>query len=387
MKKHCSPVFCCFLLLIVCLFNISLSFVHSSLTRANRVSNCSMIYIPSSSSSSQQQYSLLTCTSIVIPNETTVNYRYEDTVQFSLFYPFFDSKYSELCSAVVTNQLFTKYNIDSCSSLFCNSIPQLIGKSFEQSNNISSTVKNNLLQHYNVSSSQKTRQVIAELAYLVNYCQYCNRDDFISFHTTLNSTQCFTFVSANFCNYNQPPNNFQTLTIDSLTASTVHQLDYNQESELEIPLLHGISLLNQDVFLPWQCSCGQLQYAFKCDYFSTLFIPFTFRAYPIICFVLTLLLMVVCVFTLVIPTIYRNVKNAKVNMKNNLMPIQKAVLEEVISISWLIIVFLMLHLIFSALENLLSLATVGMFQAKSSIGKFIQFLLESLKLNTIIANE
>ncbi|KAF0980778.1 hypothetical protein FDP41_013261 [Naegleria fowleri] len=330
------------------------------------------------------------CSSIILLNETTLYTRYEPSVEFSLFYQFFDTKSFELCSneqqqVSSTNLLllFSKYGIESCERLFCEDFPKLINN-FTLSNDdskkkildfdLSLYVKQYLNDTYGVTSLRNQQRVASEFAYMMNYCQYCKRSDFIEFHRNMSqhyanpNNTCFQYLKSDaFCNYGHsnalaPWNKSTWMNVSSSPPPLI------LDSDLQIPLIYGNSLLIQPSLNSWICYCGNSKYGFKCDYFSTTFIGFTFQAYPVIAFVLPLFLIFVHIGCVIVPSFYRGILKVKDHMKHRMVKFYRAFYDEFFTLNWLAYICIILHLVFLSLENLFAIATSQMFQLKSTMG-------------------
>ncbi|KAG2393039.1 hypothetical protein C9374_009616 [Naegleria lovaniensis] len=370
-----STLVCAFLLIFTLLLFLS---HHSELSiQAFPIwKNCSLETIDNTTP-------LLSCSSITLLNETTLYTRYESSVEFSLFYQFFDTKSFELCNEPQISTLFSKYNIESCESLYCQDFPKLINRtSMNGSNSIDSTngmdlsiyVKQYLNDTYGVTSQRSQQRVVSEFAYMMNYCQYCKRFDFVEFHRNMslrynsasNSSTCFQYSkkSDTFCNYGH--SNAMTRLMTGVTNSG--SLVSIPDNDLQIPLLYGNSLLIQPTLNAWMCYCGNSKYGFKCDYFSTTFIGFTFQAYPVIAFVLPLCLILVMIISVIIPSFYRGILKVKDHMKHRMVKFYRGFYDEFFTLNWLAYICIVLHLVFLSLENLFALATSSMFQLKSTMG-------------------
>nr|CAG4708595.1 unnamed protein product [Naegleria fowleri] len=286
-----------------------------------------------------EQETAVSCTSIQTYNESTIAFRYEKSVPFTLYYTFFDTKLYEVCDAKSVSALFKKYSIDSCLSLYCNNFPRLSNSSITYLN-----------RTYGISNPRDKQTAVGEFAWMMNYCQYCQRDDFVEFHTQLaiaaNTTTCFQYVHDDFCNYNQP-----------VPDGSFYQ-----------PLIHGESLLEGKTLNPWICFCGDSRFGFKCDYFSTNFIPFTFQAYPIIAFVISGILAIVTVVCNVVPLCYRNYKKIRASVKHHFKTLKRAVYEEVFTLNWLIIFFVFSYFVFLTLENILGIPLNNVYDARIALG-------------------
>ncbi|KAG2392786.1 hypothetical protein C9374_011511 [Naegleria lovaniensis] len=281
---------------------------------------------------------VVSCSSIQTYNESTIAFRYERSVQFTLYYTFFDTKLYEVCDANSVSQLFKKYSIDSCLNLYCNNYPKLSNSSLSYLN-----------RTYGISNIRDRQSALGEFAWMMNYCQYCQREDFVDFHTQLqsvNTSRCFQYVRDDFCNYNQPV----------------------PEGSFEQPLIHGESLLEGKTLTPWICYCGNDLFGYKCDYFSTNFIPFTFQAYPVITFIISGMLAIATIIFNVIPLCYRNYKKIRTSIKHHFKTLQRALYEEVFTLNWLIIFFVFSYFVFLTLENILGIPLNHVYDARIALG-------------------
>jgi len=280
------------------------------------------------------------CSAIQVMNESTYTFKFEDSVNHTNYYPFFDTTYFDICHS--QDQLFNKYRIESCSQLFCQVFPAMINRTEHYLNTT-----------YSISDKNEQGVAASDFATMMNYCQYCKRDDFTQFHTNISQqATCFRYASAvEFCNYG------------SVSGSVG-----------KAALIHGRSLLVKGDLVPWICYCKGSNYGFKCDHFSTGFLVFTFQGYPIIALIVSFSLVLATIMFNIIPMITRNYKRIVQKHKVKLMnSVCKSILEEIMSLNWLIVLLLCIYFALVGIENILNIATIDMFKIKSSIGKYFHF--------------
>ncbi|KAL9642818.1 hypothetical protein ABK040_009893 [Willaertia magna] len=285
-----------------------------------------------------QNISTIACSSVFVLDEDEYVYRYESSVDYFIYYEFFDTSSINICSPDNFKKLSEKYSIDSCSSLFCNTAPKLI-----------SNAKSFMNQTYGITNDIILRTSLKEMGILMNYCNYCKRDDFISFHEYIveNNATCFSYE-----------------TEDNACFDSSY---FWMDNTISTPLFQGQSLLKTSKN-PYICLCDSKYYGYRCDIFSINIVPVTFRGFPIICFVISMFLIFVTMVFNVIPLAYRNFKKIRQKVKFRFVPLHKAIYDEVFSLNWKVIIFLLIYFLFISLENVLSFAFIDVYIQKVDIG-------------------
>jgi hypothetical protein len=184
------------------------------------------------------QFNTIECSSLNVLNSSHVFLKVYKRSGYVFYRYFKDSSLYDLCSDVKSDPVFQELNISSCEQYWCDSD------------------KGNVTINSNTS-----RAIVIDHSFMLNYCQYCRREDFETFQNRVFNGSCpaFKFPNPSFCS--------------------------GYEKGYPLVFDSAVQILNT----PYICQCQSGKFAYKCDFFSLVWSPLLNNVFPF--FVLAFLIM------------------------------------------------------------------------------------------------
>jgi hypothetical protein len=238
--------------------------------------------------------------------------------KYAVLYYYWDTPQQELCDDKRVHSFMELKNSTSCEDYFCDRGITLVGNNTE----IGAAVERHVT--------------------ILNYCQYCQRADYFSFHDRVSSNTCkaFTFPDSKFC---------------SPSVGDGYPLYF-------------ATLVQKKFSQPYMCNCpyGHSKggrYAHKCDFFAFYILPLSQEVYPIIMIVIAALLLIISIVFYSLPFIIVRVKS----IVNNRRELTKEI-GEMFDTYILITLFMQIHFLLEIIEMIFTLPIQNIVYVRNTDG-------------------
>lgn len=245
-------------------------------------------------------------------NNKTKNGTLRDDSYYVVYQYFFDSKWYDVCNQGEINEIMAHYQISSCEQFWCSSV-------------------NGSTATFAVDDGPVTGEKDKAITRLRNYCQYCKRPDFESFHRRVANGTCHGWAefpsSQNYC---KGITKGLPLVFDRLSVSSYP--------------------------MPYMCHCNGGTFAYKCDAFSLILQPIVTDVYPFFMSSVMILMALINFLFYIVPFCTIRTKNlirnweviSERSFRNRVSYIFYTYADTYV----LITVFMEMYFLFSAAENI-----------------------------------
>jgi hypothetical protein len=255
----------------------------------------------------------LKCKSIELLDEKDMKVTLYRRNQYVSYPYMIDNPRYDLCDSEAQAKLFNSLGVSSCEDYFCNS------------------------QMGNLTRLRDKKEVF-DYARMKNYCQYCSRPDFDSFHVRVLNGTCplFQFASSDFC----------------------HRLQNGYPFVVS-------KLLLEKYEDPYICKCDH-RFGYRCDGYTIFLMPVAQILQPIVMMTVLFVTFIVSLLLCVMPTLVKDGYQMVSSIRNNGQFFHY--FKKFLTLRLIMLVFLCLHVLFLGLENLFSIPLVNLDNARYHFG-------------------